>query len=219
MRRDAEKKKAARPRLVLVTPAVEDSGAFAKELAAACSGADVAAIVVRLATADDATQIRRIRDIVVAMPANGPAIMLDGHAHLLNKTAADGVHLRGDRLEALAPAILREERMVGAGGLRSRHEAMTAGESGAFYVLFGEPDAEGRRPGLPALVERIAWWSELFVIPSVAYAAKFEEIDPLVRAGADFIAFGEEAVWKAPEGSARALATAMVHLAVSEPAA
>jgi len=211
-------KPSAKPRIVLVTPPVDDAAHFAPQLASACTAADVVAIILRLAPGDDATQIRRVRDIVVALPPSGPILMLDGHANLVTKTAADGVHLHGSDLVSDVRKALREERTVGAGRLQSRHDAMIAAESGADYVLFGEPDASGRRPGLPAIVERLEWWAELFVIPCVAYAARLDEMEDLVAAGADFIALGEEAVWNAPEGHARALAAAMVHLAVAEPA-
>jgi thiamine-phosphate pyrophosphorylase len=209
----------AKPRIVLVTPPVDDAARFAPQLASACSAADVAAVILRLAPGDDETQIKRVREIVVALPPpSGPIIMLDGHAGLVTKTAADGVHLRNSEMVATVRGALRNERTIGAGGLQSRHDAMVAAESGADYVLFGEPDANGRRPGLPAIVERLEWWAELFVIPCIGYAAKLDEMEDLVAAGADFIALGEEAVWNAPDGPARALAAAMVHLAVAEPA-
>jgi thiamine-phosphate pyrophosphorylase len=209
----------AKPRIVLVTPPVDDAARFAPQLASACSAADVAAVILRLAPGDDETQIKRVREIVVALPPpSGPIIMLDGHAGLVTKTAADGVHLRNSEMVATVRGALRNERTIGAGGLQSRHDAMVAAESGADYVLFGEPDANGRRPGLPAIVERLEWWAELFVIPCIAYAAKLDETEDLIAAGADFIALGEEAVWNAPDGPARALAAAMVHLAVAEPA-
>ncbi len=209
-------KPSAQPRIVLVTPAVDDAAHFAPQLASACSAADVAAVILRLAPGDDATQIKRVREIVVALPPSGPIIILDGHANLVSKTAADGVHLHGSDLVSAARSALRNERTIGAGRLQSRHDAMIAAENGADYVLFGEPDANGRRPGLPAIVERLEWWAELFVIPCVAYADKLDEMEELVAAGADFIALGEESVWGAPEGHARALAAAMVHLAVAE---
>jgi thiamine-phosphate pyrophosphorylase len=209
----------AKTRIVLVTPPVDDAARFAPQLASACTAADVAAVILRLAPGDDATQIKRVRDIVVALPPpSGPIIMLDGHANLIAKTAADGVHLRNSEMVSTVRSALRNERSIGAGGLQSRHDAMIAAESGADYVLFGEPDASGRRPGVPAIVERLEWWAELFVIPCIAYAAHLDEMEQLIAAGADFIALGEEAVWKAPDGHARALAAAMVHLAVSEPA-
>ena len=48
---------------------------------------------------------------------------------------------------------------------------MLAAESGADYVMFGEPDADGARPPFEAIVERVEWWAEVFQIPCVAYAA------------------------------------------------
>src|SRR5215475_8534142 len=53
------------------------------------------------------------------------------------------------RIKALKP-----QRIVGAGGLQSRDDAMTAGEAGADYVLFGEPDPTGHRPRLEAIADR-----------------------------------------------------------------
>ena len=53
---------------------------------------------------------------------------------------------------------------------------MVAGEAGADYVLFGEPDSEGDRPATEAILERVAWWAELFEPPCVAYAATLEEV-------------------------------------------
>jgi thiamine-phosphate pyrophosphorylase len=209
---------AGRPRLVLVTPLVADAAAFAPQLSTACSAGDIAAVILRLAPGDDETQIKRVRDVATALTSSGPILMLDGHANLVTRTPADGVHLNGSTMVSAARDAFRDQRTIGAGGLHSRHDAMTAAESGADYVLFGEPDATGRRPGLPALVERVEWWAELFVIPCVAYVVSLHEMDDLVAAGADFIALGEEAVWNSPQGAARALAAAMVHLAVAEPA-
>ena len=48
---------------------------------------------------------------------------------------------------------------------------MLAGEAGADYVMFGEPDRRGGRPPFDAIVERVEWWAELFELPCVGYAA------------------------------------------------
>lgn len=211
-----DRTRSGRPRIVLVTPPVADAAGFAPALVQACGAADVAAVVLRLAPADARGQIARIRTLAAALAPTGAILLLDGHANLVAESGADGVHLGGSDLVPAARSALRPERAIGAGRLQSRHDAMVAAERGADYVLFGEPDAEGRRPSLAALVERVNWWSELFVVPCVAYAGRLDEVDALARAGADFIALGEEAVWQAPEGPARALAAAMVHLAVAE---
>jgi thiamine-phosphate pyrophosphorylase len=68
---------------------------------------------------------------------------------------------------------------------------MVAGELGADYVMFGEHDSAGRRPSLQAILERVAWWAELFELPCVGFAGALGEVEPLARAGADFIAVGD----------------------------
>jgi len=82
---------------------------------------------------------------------------------------------------------------------------MIAGELGADYVLFGEPDANGHRPSMEAVAERLDWWAELFEPPCVGYAASREEAYEFARAGADFILVGD-AVWSDSRGPAAALA-------------
>ena len=57
---------------------------------------------------------------------------------------------------------------------------MLAAEAGADYVMFGEPDATGERPGFEAIEERVAWWAEVFETPCVGYAASLDEVAPLV---------------------------------------
>jgi thiamine-phosphate pyrophosphorylase len=84
--------------------------------------------------------------------------------------------------------------------------------------MFGEPEDNGRRPSFEAIVERVEWWAEVFEIPCVAYAASADEVEPLVSAGADFIALGDW-VFTDPRGAAAAVAGAAALLAVTEGAA
>jgi thiamine-phosphate pyrophosphorylase len=72
---------------------------------------------------------------------------------------------------------------------------MLAGEMGADYVMFGEPDAQDHQPRLEAILERIAWWSEVMTIPCVGYAAHLDEIGAIAQAGGDFVAIGEN-IWR-----------------------
>jgi thiamine-phosphate pyrophosphorylase len=89
---------------------------------------------------------------------------------------------------------------------------MLAGESGADYVMFGEPDAAGHRPAVDAVIERVAWWAEIFQIPCVAYAARVDDVEALARAGADFVAIGA-AIWR----DRRSFAAAVERLTAAEP--
>jgi thiamine-phosphate pyrophosphorylase len=203
-----------RPGLVLVTPRIEDAAGFAPLLGDACNAADISAVVVRLAAMGEEEFLDQLRRLAPIVQGVGAALLIEGHARLVASANADGVHLVGVEPVAAARA-LHNDRIVGVSALPSRHDAMTAGEAGADYVMFGEPDETGKRPTIPSLSERVAWWSELFVIPCVAYAGHVDEIAHLVRAGADFIALGEEVVWSEAEGSAAAVAAA---LEIFEPA-
>jgi thiamine-phosphate pyrophosphorylase len=205
-----------RPGLVLVTPRIEDATEFAPVLSDACNAADVAAVIVRIAAAGEENFLDQVRALAPTIRGSGAALLVEGHARLVATANADGVHLVGVEPVAAARA-LHNDRIVGASALQSRHDAMTAGEAGADYVMFGEPDETGKRPTMPSLTERIAWWSDLFVIPCVAYAGNVDEIAELVSAGADFIALGEEVVWRQAEGSAAAVAAAVNGIDLFEP--
>jgi len=145
----------------------------------------------------------------------GAALLLDGDAELVVRAGADGAHLGG--IEALAAALpsLKPAHIAGCGRLTTRHEAMIAGEAGADYVMFGEPDASGRRPSFDAVAERIAWWAELFEIPCVGFATSLDEVRPLASAGADFVAVGN-CIFDDERGDAAAVADAARRLAVAE---
>jgi thiamine-phosphate pyrophosphorylase len=206
------------PRLTLVTPVIEDANRFAKDLAAALAAADVAAVLLRLADGGERALIDRIKALVPIVQKADTALLLDGHPNLVVRSGADGAHLTGiDAFNDAAPG-LKPERIAGAGGMATRHDAMRAAEGGADYVMFGEPDANGHRPSFEAVIERVSWWAEVFQIPGVGFAAQPDEIAPLVAAGVDFVALGDF-IFGDPRGLAAAIAAAAQHLSVPEPAA
>jgi len=182
-------------RLYLVTPPLGDAGAIADALAEVLNTADIAAVLVRLEDGDEAALLERVKTLRILIQSNGAALLLNGHAGLVARAECDGVHVTGtDALKAVAPS-LKPKYIVGCGGLGSRHDAMLAGESGADYVMFGEPN--GRRPGFDAVLERVAWWTEIFQVPCVGYAANVDEVEALAHAGAEFVAI-DDAVWRSP---------------------
>ncbi|WP_439924078.1 thiamine phosphate synthase [Nitrobacter sp. JJSN] len=192
------------PRLYLATPVVDDPSQMAARLPALLAAVDVAAVLVQLSAADPRTLISRIKALAPAIQAGGAALLLDGHADLVARSGADGAHLTG--IEALQEALpsLKPDRIAGVGGLSTRHDSMIAGEAGADYVLFGEPDKTGERPSTDAIADRLAWWAELFEPPCVGYAASIGEAQTFAASGADFILAGDF-VWNDPRGAAAAL--------------
>ena len=192
------------PRLYLATSEVDDPSQLASQLPELLAAADVAAVLLRLKPTDQRTMISRVKALVPVIQSAGAALLLDGHVELVARAGADGAHLSG--LAALEDALpsLKPDRIAGVGGLVTRHDSMAAGESGADYVLFGEPDANGQRPSMEAIAERLQWWDELFEPPCVGFAASPEEAAEFAGSGADFVLVGDF-IWADPRGAKAAL--------------
>jgi thiamine-phosphate pyrophosphorylase len=183
---------------------VDDPQALLASLPRLLAGADVAAVLVRLKPTDQRTMISRVKALAPAIQDKGAALLLDGHVELVARAGADGAHLTG--IKALEDALpsLRPDRIAGVGGLTTRHDSMAAGELGADYVLFGEPDEHGQRPSVDAISERLQWWDELFEPPCIGFATSREEACEFAAAGADFILVGDF-IWADPRGAEAAL--------------
>jgi thiamine-phosphate pyrophosphorylase len=208
----------ARTRLVLMTPAVEDAVTFAPLLEACCREGDVAAVILNLATDDEVMALSAIRIVSTHLQNTGAVLLLANMPALVEATSADGAYFSDlDRLQTTR-TNLAAGRLSGVGGLASRHDTMVAAESGADFVVFGEPDANGKRPGFSAIVERVSWWSEIFQLPCVAFAGSIDEVPQLVGARADFVALGD-AVWSQGANAPQAVAKAAVRARQPEIAA
>ena len=201
-------------RLYLVTPVLDDCTAFARRLREACAAGEIAAVLARLSAADERTLVNRVKTLAPAAQEHGAALVLavEGEADLATiavRGGADGVHLRGN-LEHVRELRerLKGERAIGVGGLRTRDDAMTLGEAGADYLMFGEPRPDGSLPAFDGVVERAAWWAEIFETPCVAYAPDIAAVPVLAATKAEFIALGD-AVWSHPGGPAAAVRLAL----------
>ena len=197
------------PRLVLFAPPL-DAGRDVALIGEACDRADIASIILRTMGRSDAEVVASARQMLPVAIEKAAAFLIEDRDDLAEDIRADGVHFasfpaRASQLPALKPRFI-----VGAAGLASRHDAMSAGEAGADYVMFGE--ASGNRAPFATILERVAWWAEIFNVPCVAFAAALDEVPALVRAGADFIAL-DDAVWSTANPLA-ALEQAMAHLAI-----
>jgi thiamine-phosphate pyrophosphorylase len=195
------------PRLYLATPEVDDPARLLTQLPELLAAADVAAVLVRLQETDQRTMISRLKQLAPAIQNAGAALLVDGHVELVARAGADGAHVTG--IAALQDALpsLKPDRIAGIGGLATRHDSMAAGELGADYVLFGEPDAKGARPSAEAIAERLQWWDELFEPPCVGFAVSLAEVSEFAAAGADFVLVGNF-IWADPRGARAALVDA-----------
>ncbi len=194
--------------IFLIAPPIADVAQALETLDAACSSGDVAAIVLSFATTDEREQIKQLKAIAPALQKCGTAVLVAASAAVAARGGADGVHVAAPG-EAVDDAIdaLKPERIVGVGGLRSRHDAMTLGELDIDYLLFGEPYPDGVLPDFDVVLERLAWWAEIFAVPCVGVAPDLERVAAIAATGAEFVGLGD-AVWSHVDGPAAAIAQA-----------
>lgn len=203
------------PRLYLLTPTVSDPAMLSAVLAEITRAVDVAAVLLRLHDADERSLINQVKAVAPSVQGVGAALIIAGRPDIVARAGADGAHFVGPDALRAAIATLKPNYIAGAGGLRSRHDAMVVAEAGADYVMFGEPDAAGHSPSRDAVVDRVAWWAEVFEIPCVGYAAALDDIDALAAAGAEFVAVGN-ALFEDSRGPKAAAAEAAARLTVTE---
>ncbi len=191
-----------RCRLYLISPPTIDLPKFKDQLKDAFSGGDVGSFQLRLKDVSDADILKAAEALIPICHAHDAAFVLNDRPDLAVKCSADGVHLGQDDMSLQdARAIVGDAMVIGVSCHDSRHLAMEAGEQGADYVAFGafyptqskSPEALAKY-GTPA-ADILSWWQEFMILPCVAIGGiNPSNCEPLVRAGADFIAV-ITAVW------------------------
>jgi thiamine-phosphate pyrophosphorylase len=156
--------------------------------------------------------------IPVAQSAGTAGIVLND-TRLLGRAGADGVHIDTGMADlASTMERFRGKKIVGAGGLRSRHDAMQAGEREPDYLFFGKLDGDTADTIFPKALDLAQWWSGLFEIPAVVMGGhSTASALEAAEAGIEFIAL-RTAIWEHPEGPAAAVAEANRILAGEIPA-
>jgi thiamine-phosphate pyrophosphorylase len=210
-----------RCRLCLVTPAGYSAEEFAPRLADALAGGDVASLIIT-PTGDDLAAFQRAAATLVPIAnARGVASLIAGDGRIAARTGADGVHIdtgAGDVAEARAAL---KKKIVGAGNIQSRHDAMEIAEAEPDYLFFGRLDGDTGDDIFPRALELAAWWSSVAVIPAIVMGGRsLTSIDAAATNGIEFVALSH-AVWDHPRGAAAAVAEASQRLAelAREPAA
>jgi len=194
------------PRLYLATPPLSDAAAFAPLLEAALAAGDVASFLIRFARDDERSNEAITRALAPLAQEKGVAVLVEAAPNVALRAGADGAHIRGcgEELTEAVKKLSPPRHIVGAGDLITRDDAMQAGEAGVDYVLLAAQDPA-------ALIERVAWWAELFNTPCVARAEALDEIAPLAEAGADFVLI-DDAIWQDARGPGAAVADALAKL-------
>ena len=143
---------------------VDGGDAALSKLTAALDAGAIASVLIRPGQMDAAG----VKQLVEFCQQRGVASLIENDASLARTVRADGVHLNWSttliaRLHE-AREILGNRPMIGVEidpeADAARHEAMELAEAGAEYMGFG--------PG-KGQAELLAWWSEIFEVPCVAF--------------------------------------------------
>lgn len=198
----------ARCRLYLITPPGFQTATFAPALREALTGGDVACVQLRLKGASDSEVLRAGAAIKPIVQDAAAAFLVNDRPDLAAQLDADGVHVgQSDASYQAARAALGNDRIVGVTCHNSRHLAMEAAEAGADYVAFGAFfSTDTKTPSHWAEPEILEIWQQTMETPCVAIGGiGVENGEPLVRAGADFLAVCA-GVWSHPQGPRAAVA-------------
>jgi len=193
------------PQLYLVTPPLLEASNFKSLLLQALDAASVASLLIRVAHTDIRKNEEILRILAPLAQERNVAVLVENGVNEALRCGADGAHIVGSTDDiAMAVKKLSPRYIVGAGNLETRDDAMQAGELGVDYVHLVSTDSR-------QLIERVAWWSELFITPCVAKAESLEEILPLAQVGTDFIML-EDVVWSDPRHPGAAMSDALACL-------
>lgn len=200
-------------RLCLVTPPDYEPRALSAVLADALAGGDVASLIVTPPGGSGEALQAAAEALVPVAAARGVATLLRGDMRIADRTKADGIHVDSGLTDLRAATERRGRRIVGAGGIASRHDALEAGELGPDYIFFGRLDGDRDADIHPRALELAAWWAEVAVVPGIVMGGG--TIESAVEAAAnniDFVALSS-AIWDHPDGPSAAVAAANRQLA------
>ena len=195
-------------RLYLITPeTIPDPTAFAATLREALSGGDVACVQLRLKNVSDDVIRIAVNALMPVCHERDVAFILNDRPDLAHELGCDVVHIgHEDMPYDEARRIMGPDASIGVTCKDSRDLAMDLAEAGADYVAFGAffPTQTKETTAHPE-IEVIEAWSEMTIVPCVAIGGiTVENCEPLVKAGADFIAVCS-GIWNYAAGPAAAV--------------
>ncbi|SMQ73029.1 thiamine-phosphate pyrophosphorylase [Devosia lucknowensis] len=186
------------PQLYLITPEAPNPEQFPRQLMGVLSGPEVAALLIRRGALDDAGYAAMAERIVQIGQAAGAAVLIEDDVEMARTLGADGVHVTSGGVKAIRAAVaaLKPDGIVGAGNVRTRHDAMSFGELDVDYLMFGPLGGATD----PQAAELAQWWAETFEVPAI-YSDPAADQALVTSTPAEFLALSD-CVWAAPDAGA-----------------
>ncbi len=195
------------PRLYLITPPKFELDTFAEQLRAALQGGDVASLLLSMPEANESELQAAAKVLVPIAQEAGCAVLVENNTQVTGRSGADGLHISKD--QELLEATIRtfdEDRIIGFGGVKTRHDAMVVASMGIDYIFFGMLELNQEPEPHKKSIDFGNWWAEVFETPCVVLAGThIDSIATTAQTGAEFIAV-REAVWDHSGGPEQAVA-------------
>ena len=187
------------PQIYLITPPEFELSQFPAQLGQVLDAHDIACVRLAMSTRDE-DRISRAADALREVTiARDVALVIDSHILMVERLGLDGVHLTdGARSVRKTRKELGDDAIVGAFCGASRHDGMSAGESGADYVSFGPVGQTPLFDGTVAEHELFEWWSMMIEVPVVAEGALTPDLIAKISPVTDFFGIGDE-IWKSDD--------------------
>jgi thiamine-phosphate pyrophosphorylase len=198
-----------RCRLVLATPPQGTPEALARAVESALGAGDVASLILPQYDMDDVGFQVLAEALVPIAQARGVAVVIAGDSRVAGRVKADGIHVEGSASE-LADAIERQggRIMVGAGGAKTRDDALELGEAQPDYIFFGRFGYDNQPEAHPRNLSLGGWWAEMIEIPCIVMAgSEVASLTAVAATGAEF-ALLSHAVFGEGRDPAQAVAAA-----------
>jgi len=200
------------PQIYLITPPEIELSTYPAQLAACLDAVDIGCVRMALASQEEDVISRAGDALRETCHARDVALVISDHVLMVERLGLDGVHLSdGSRSVRKVRKDLGEDAIVGAFCGTTRHDAMTAAETGADYAALGPIGASALGDGDQASLETFQWWSEMIEVPIVAEGHLDEDLIRQFAPVTDFFGIGPE-IWAQddPVDALRALMAAMV---------
>ena len=175
-----------RCRIVLIAPPFVP----AEQICSAFEGGDIASLILPDNGMDDASFQAFAERIVPIAQGAGIAVIIAGDSRIAGRVQADGIHVEAKPRD-LAETIerLAGKMMVGAGGAKTRDEALELGEERPDYMFFGRFGYDNKPEPHPRNLSLGEWWAQMIQIPCIVMAGSdLASIEEVAATGAEFVA-------------------------------
>ncbi|MEJ6394645.1 thiamine phosphate synthase [Gymnodinialimonas sp. 2305UL16-5] len=184
------------PQIYLISPTAFDPMTFAPSLASLLDAVEIACLRLAIAESDEDAVARAADMCREVAHARDVPLVIDRHVQLVERLGLDGVHLTdGARSVRATRKTLGADAILGSYCAASRHDGMTAGETGADYISFGPVGSTDLGDGTRAEADLFAWWSQMIELPVVAEGALDVALIEALAPVTDFFAIGPE-IWR-----------------------